>query len=97
MDAQGHSDLAAKRRELLFYMLEARKSFGVDRLRGQDGLRTTEEQLGSTSAFLKAIRVRMRCRRHGFYEEVLRMAWKRRDLAGYLSLEPASGRSTLGC
>ena len=98
MDAQGHSDLAAKRRELVFFKgLEARKSFGVDRLRGQDGLRTAEEQLASTSAFLKALRVRIQRRRQGFHEEVLRVAWKRRDLAGYLSLEPASGRSTLGC
>ena len=92
MDAPGCSDLAAKRRELLSQRLEARKSIGVDRLRGQHGLgrleeleqkvRTAEEQVASTSAFLKAIRVRMRRRRQGFYEEELRLAWKRRDLAG---------------
>ena len=38
MDAPGYSDFAAKRRELLSQWLEARKSIGVDRLRGQDGL-----------------------------------------------------------
>ena len=38
MDAPGYSDLAAQRRELLSQRLEARKSVGVDRLRGQDGL-----------------------------------------------------------
>ena len=98
MDAQDHSDLAAKRRELRFFIGWRRERVsGVDRLRGQDGLRTAEEQLASTSAFLKAIRVQMLRRRQGFYEEVLRTAWKRRDMAGHLSLEPASGRSTLGC
>ena len=90
-DAPGYSDLAAKRRELLSQRLEARKSIGVDSLRGQDGLGrleeleqkvlTAEEQLASTSAFLKAIRVRMRRRRQGFYEEELRLAWKKTDLA----------------
>ena len=91
MDAPGYSDLAAQRREFLSQRLEARKSIGVDRLRGQDGLdrleelerkvRIAEEQLASTSAVLKAIRVRMRRRRQGFCEEELRLAWKRRDLA----------------
>ena len=90
-NAPGYSDLAAKRREFLSQRLEARKSDGADRLRGQDGLerleelerkvRTAEEQLASTSAVLKTIRVRMRRRRQGFYEEELRLACKRRDLA----------------
>ena len=63
----------------------------MDRLRVQDGLdrfeelerkvRTADEQLASTSAVLKEIRVRMRRRRQGFYEEEPRLAWKRRDLA----------------
>ena len=88
MDAPGYSDLAAKRMEFLSQRLEARKSIGVDRLRGQDGLdqleelerkvRTAEEQLAS-------IRVRMRRRRQGFFEEELRLAWKRRDLAATFS------------
>ena len=66
MDAPDYSDLAAKRRELL----EARKSIGEDRLLGQEGVesaeelqqrvRTAKEQLASTSAILKAIRLRLR-------------------------------------
>ena len=35
----------------------------------------------STSAILKTIRLRLRRRRQSFYEEELRLAWKRRDLA----------------
>ena len=83
--------LAAKRRELLAQRLEARKSIGEDRLLGQEGVesseelqhrvRTAKEQLASTSAILKAIRLRLRRRRQSFYEEELRLAWKRRDLA----------------
>ena len=70
---------------------EARKSIGEDRLLGQEGVesaeelqqrvRTAKEQLASTSAILKAIRLRLRRRRQSFYEEELRLAWKRRDLA----------------
>ena len=91
MDAPDYSDLAAKRRELLAQRLEARKSIGEDRLLGQEGVesaeevqqrvRTAKEQLASTSAILKAIRLRLRRRRQSFYEEELRLAWKRRDLA----------------
>ena len=91
MDAPDYSDLAAKRRELLVQRLEARKSIGEDRLLGQEGVestdelqqrvRTAKEQLASTSAILKAIRLRLRRRRQSFYEEELRLAWKRRDLA----------------
>ena len=91
MDAPDYSDLAAKRRELLAQRLEARKSIGEDRLLGQEGVesaeepqqrvRTAKEQLASTSAILKAIRLRFRRRRQSFYEEELSLAWKRRDLA----------------
>ena len=91
MDAPSYADLAAKRRELLAQRLEARKSIGEDRLLGQDGVdsteelqqkvRTAEEQLAQTSAALKAIRLRLQRRRQSFYEEELRLAWKRRDLA----------------
>ena len=62
----------------------------MDRLREQDGIdrleelerkvRSAEEQLASTSAVLKATRVRMRRRRQGFYEGELRLAtfrWSR--------------------
>ena len=91
MDAPDYSDLAAKRRELLVQRLDARKSIGEDPLLGQEGVESTEElqqrvrsakeQLASTSAILKAIRLRLRRRRQSFYEEELRLAWKRRDLA----------------
>ena len=91
MDAPGYSDLAAKRRELLAQRLEARKSIGEDCLLGQEGVesaeelqqrvRTAKEQLASTSAILKAIRLRLRRRRQSFYEKELRLVWKRRDLA----------------
>ena len=91
MDAPGHADLAARRRELLTQRLEARKNIGEDRLQGQEGMerseelqqrvRVAEEQLVGTSASLKAIRLRLRRRRQSFYEEELRLAWKRRDLA----------------
>ena len=47
----------------------------------QQRVRTAKEQLASTSAILKAIRLRSRRRRQSFYEEELRLAWKRRDLA----------------
>ena len=47
----------------------------------QQRVRTVKEQLASTSAILKAIRLRLRRRRQSFYEEELRLAWKRRDLA----------------
>ena len=47
----------------------------------QQRVRTAKEQLASTSAILKAIRLRLRRRRQSFYEEELRLAWKRRDLA----------------
>ena len=90
-DAPGHADLAARRRELLNHRLEARKDIGEDRLQGQEELerseelqqrvRAAEEQLARTSAALKAIRCRLRRRRQSFYEEELRLAWKRRDLA----------------
>ena len=83
--------MAAKRRELLAQRLEARMSIGEDRLLEQEGVesaeelqqrvRTAQEQLASTSAILKAIRLRLRRRRQSFYEEELRLAWKRRDLA----------------
>ena len=43
MNAPGCSDLPAKSRELFSQRLEARKSVGVDRLRGQDGLGRLEE------------------------------------------------------
>ena len=91
MDAPGYADLAARRRELLTQRLEARKNIGEDRLQGQEGLerseelqqrvRAAEEQLARTSAPLKATRLRPRRRRQSFYEEELRLAWKRRDLA----------------
>ena len=88
MDAPDYSDLAAKRRELLAQRLEARKSIGEDRLLGQEGVesaevrvRTAEEQLANTSAILKTIRLRLRRRIQSFYEEELRLAWQRRDLA----------------
>ena len=91
MDAPDYSDLAAKRRELLVQRLEARKSIGEDRLLVQEGVESAEEfqqrvrivkeKLASTSAILKAIRLRLRRRRQSFYEEELRLAWKRRDLA----------------
>ena len=84
-----------------------RQSIGVDRLRGQDGLdqlkqlernvRIAEEQLASTSAVLKAIRVRMRRRRQGFYVEELHSAWKRRDLAATFRRSRLLRRSALGC
>ena len=47
----------------------------------QQRVRTAKEQLASTSAILKAIRLRLRRRRQSFYEEELRLAWRRRDLA----------------
>ena len=85
--------------------LEARKSIGEDRLLGQEGVesaeelqqrvRTAKEQLASTSAILKAIRLRLRRRRQSFYEEELRLAWKRRDLAA-TSLESIAWWETLG-
>ena len=63
----------------------------LDRLLGQEGVESAEElqqrvltakeQLASTSAILKALRLRLRRRRQSFYEEELRLAWKRRDLA----------------
>ena len=91
MDAPDYSDLAAKRRELLAQRLEARKSIDEDRFLGQEGVesaeelqqrvRTAKEQLASTSAIFKAIRLRLRRRRQSFYEEELRLAWKTRDVA----------------
>ena len=75
------------------------KDIGDYRLQGQEGLerseelqqrvRVAEEQLARTSAVLKAIRCRLRRRRQSFYEEELRLAWKRRDtfrFAGWPSL-----------
>ena len=106
MDAPDYSDLAAKRRELLAQRLEARKSIGEDRLLGQEGVesaeelqqrvRTAKEQLASTSAILKTIRLRLRRRRQSFYEEELRLAWKRRDFSGHFSMESLARRETLG-
>ena len=91
MDAPGYADLAKERRELLTQRLEARKSIGEDRLLGQEGVESTEElrrkvifaeeQLAQKSATLEAIRLRLRRRRQSFYEEELRLAWKRRDWA----------------
>ena len=91
MDAPGYADLALRRRELLKNRFEARKNIGEDRLQVQEGLesseellqrvRAAEEQLARTPAALKAIRCRLRRRRQSFYEEELRLAWKRRDLA----------------
>ena len=93
LDALGYSEMAAKRRALLSQRLETRKSIGVDRLRGQGGFgrleeleqkgRTAEEQLASTSAFLKAIREAP----SGLEEK---------GPGGYLSLEQAVGWSTMG-
>ena len=86
MDAPGHADLAARRRERLKSRLEARMDIGEDRLQGQEGLecseellqrvRAAEEQLARTSAALKAI---------------LRLAWKRRDLAATFRLSRLLG------
>ena len=90
-DGCGCVDLAARRRELLKNRLEVRKDIGEDRLQGQEGLdsseellqrvRAAEEQLARTSAALKAIRCRQRRGRQSFYEEDLRLAWKRCDVA----------------
>ena len=88
-NAPGYSDLAARRRELLVQRLEARKSIGEDRLLGQEGVESAEElqqrvraakeQLASTSAIPKS---RYDCgygdEGQSFYEEELRLAWKRR-------------------
>ena len=102
MDVPGYSDMAAKRRELLPQRLEARKSIGVDRLRGQAGLgrteelqqkvRTAEEQLGGTSASLKAIRLRLRRQIRGGAPAGL----EETGSGGHVSMEPVVGWSTMG-
>ena len=59
-------------------------------------VRAAEEQLASTSAFLKAIQVRLRRRSQGFYEERAPSGLEEKGVGGYLSLEQAVVRRRWG-